>query len=1046
MALQKQLVHLNMTGGLQTKDDQFLVIPSKLVVADNVEFDDASTVVRRGGQKGQSYGTGPGTPDAPYRLFTNNGNLVLEGAQGDYRILEATGAAQIRNPVTVSGFAQCNVFRRAGMQTARVAGVTQKNSAFGADTPFYDGNYDCASIGNVTCYAFETRDASLNRQTIQVVVVDDSTGDVFASALLSDGAKVLVKPRVIATATQFFVYFGSFTSGASAFDIKSIPVSTGGGLGALSAAIYTSASVGVVENTSNDYILFDVNFRATVGIGLVARSNAAGFTLTFQQINSSDGATVLASNTLVPSARPISLTALSTDDGAVQRIHAFYAISTNVIRASHYNAFTGLTVGETTVGTGAGGTNAGRVCAIEMSTALIYLTFDSGLNLYDSTLRISSFNHTYGAISECASSSPYYIAGRIASVQGRLFQPLVLVSGANQGTYFVADLTGALNLGVAGALGAPLQMLARIDYGESALDLFRRRTEGRVPNAPVRGSTIILPYLKYETNVRLAGTANDTAYALSVARIDLDSQLGSAEVNGVTFLAGACPYIYDGLNMVEESFHHAPEIVSVTVNAGFSGTYDLPSMVAATYTICFTMAWQDNQGNWHESAPSAEAQVTTTAANYSFTPTLVLPNTQKANARLLMYRTRGSSTDTSLYLAVNTAGASVSTDAADSTIGSSEQLYTAGNVLPNTPAPACRHVSLFQRRLVLSGCGDGSIVHWSKQSDPGYGVEFSSGDPTHQTKVPAERGRAVATSEMDDRLVVFAESGIGLIDGQGPNASGTQGQYSEFRTIITEVGAAWASPKSIIRGPDGVWFRSPFGIRMVSRSGALALGPDGKQLGSEVDSSVSGNVVAISGGAKQQVRFFAGFSRCHVWDYQWKQWTRFTGMQSVDAAFADGRYYHVNNVSGAAQIRYTDNATYTDVTDAAVTAQAYSAYLELPWLAMAGLQAFQRIYRIMILGKNADGSVQPQTIGLSLNYDYQGAYSSDAPVVSVTPTAGGVIQFQHHFVQQKCEAIKIAIYFLPTTPGNAGRFRLTDLTLQVGVKTGTFKLPSSQRF
>jgi len=50
MSLQKQLVHLNMSGGLQKKDDSFLVIPSKLAVADDVEFDDLSTVKTRGGQ------------------------------------------------------------------------------------------------------------------------------------------------------------------------------------------------------------------------------------------------------------------------------------------------------------------------------------------------------------------------------------------------------------------------------------------------------------------------------------------------------------------------------------------------------------------------------------------------------------------------------------------------------------------------------------------------------------------------------------------------------------------------------------------------------------------------------------------------------------------------------------------------------------------------------------------------------------------------------------------------------------------------------------
>jgi hypothetical protein len=382
----------------------------------------------------------------------------------------------------------------------------------------------------------------------------------------------------------------------------------------------------------------------------------------------------------------------------------------------------------------------------------------------------------------------------------------------------------------------------------------------------------------------------------------------------------------------------------------------------------------------------------------------------------------------------------------DADLPSGEQLYTAGNVLPNTPAPACRHVSVFQKRLVLAGCGDGSRIYWSKKTTPGYGVEFNSGDPTHQTQVPSDKGRAVATKEMDDRLVILCENGVGIIGGQGPDPTGTSGQYSDFSSIITEAGCSWDSPKSVIRGPEGVWFRSPFGLRLVSRSGSLARGQDGKQVGAEVDSLVSGTVVAIAGDAKQQLRFYQSSGTVLVWDYQWLQWTRFTGFANVDACYADDRYYHLSNYSTTTPLlRYTNNTTYADVNDSGVATQAFSPYIETPWLSFAGIQGFQRVYRLMILGKNVDGAVNPMTFGLSLQYDFNDTYTS-FPTVNVTPSTNGLVQLQHHFVKQKCESMKIAIYFFPVTPGNAGRFRLTDLTLQVGVKGSYFKMPSSQRF
>jgi hypothetical protein len=439
--------------------------------------------------------------------------------------------------------------------------------------------------------------------------------------------------------------------------------------------------------------------------------------------------------------------------------------------------------------------------------------------------------------------------------------------------------------------------------------------------------------------------------------------------------------------------------------------------------------------------------LTTTLGNLDINPTFIRPPSVKNDRQLIMYRTKLLGTDTSLYLAhAGDLSTGTVVEVTDADLPSGEQLYTAGNVLPNTPAPACRHVSVFQKRLVLAGCGDGSRIYWSKQTTPGYGVEFNSGDPTHQTQVPADKGRAVATKEMDDRLVILCENGVGIIGGQGPDPTGTSGQYSDFSSIITETGCSWDSPKSVIRGPEGVWFRSPFGLRLVSRSGSLARGQDNKQVGSEVDALVSGNVVAIAGDAKQQLRFYQSSGTVLVWDYQWLQWTRFTGFANVDACYADDRYYHLSNYSTTTPLlRYTNNTTPADVNDSGVATQAFSPYIETPWLSFAGIQGFQRVYRLMILGKNADGSVNPMTFGLSLQYDFNDTYTS-FPTVNVTPSTNGLVRLQHHFVKQKCESMKIAIYFFPVTPGNAGRFRLTDLTLQVGVKGGYFKLPSSQRF
>ena len=1045
MSLQKQPVHLNLTGGLQKKDDQFLVIPSKLAVADDVQFDDASTVVRRGGQASLSLGAYNAL--AVKRAFTHQGVMVLEQSSQLTRA-GAGGLSQVLNPVEVSGHTPPRAGPRAGMTTQRIAGINPKGTAYGAGIPWYDGSYDCASIGNKTCYVFETRSVPLGTQTIRVVLVDDANNFRLYDSTITDSTKVLVKPRIVASASKFFIFFGSFVSGAGTFDIKSITMDTTGTPSSVNSIITgVTGHGGAVEGTADDAIIFDAAITSDFGhLGLVVR--LTDILTGHYEINTTDGYTIDASGSTVPSALITSLTALfTTAANADVVLHAFYSIGTNVAKAAEYD-ITNTTAGlETTVGTAAVGTVVGRIAAYEQSTSLLYLAYDAQSSANSARLRMSSFTPAYASLSECAGVSPWFVAGRISSVNSRLYMPMVFMSDEYQGTFFVIDLTSALgNLGAAGAVGVAPHVVARIDYGESAVTFNRRFYETRVPNMPVRSNSLILPYLKYETDLRIAGPVNDTAYALARAVVDFDSQLQHEEINGLTFLAGACPYIFDGSAYVEEGFHHGPECISVGTPAA-SGTYEFPSTPTATYSFCFTQAWQDAQGNWHESAPSEEQTVTITAGSgfYQLTPTVVQAPTQKPGARLLFYRTKGSSTDTSMYLAVTSSGASISSD---TDLDDGEQLYTAGGVLPNTPAPSCRHVSTFQKRLVLSGCGDGSRVHWSKVTTPGYGVEFSSGDPTHQTVVPVALGRAVGTEELDDRLIILCENGVGLSGGAGPAATGTQGQYSDPATIITEVGCSWDSPKSIIRGPEGVWFRSPFGMRLVSRSGGLGMVGE-KQAGSEVDSLVSGTVVAVAGDAKQQIRFYQSSGTVLIWDYQWRQWTRFTGHANVDAVYADDRYYHLSNYATTTPLmRYTDETVYADVSDAGTASTEFTGYIETGWLSFAGIQGFQRVYRLKILGKIRGWTSGQHVITGAFGYDFDVTSPPTTETFTtgnLTPQANGLVQVEHHFAKQKCESLKIGISFKPKA-GDLGRLRLTDLTLQVGVKSSYYKTPAGTRY
>ena len=1036
MSLQKQLVHLNMSGGLQKKDDQFLVIPSKLAVADNVEFDDASTVIRRGGQRKFPTVTG-----APYttaqRVFRHGGRPVIEFQDGS--MLRANGQSTYPSDFGQNGSAYGTnsnpiTFARIAAQTKRLLGQYT--------------DFDIALGTTTYCIAFSFQDLTAALPWGVRLSIRDINTDVEIQSLtipVANASEVISQPRIIYDSTND--RYGIFTYHEdTAFvtaSMKASYVSAAGGGALTGPSVVISMASGAIFTPMTDAAIVQGQ-----GYCVCSRDAASG-TVRLRLLSLSMAASI-ATVGLVPAVNPVSLTAHATFSAGVLTGHALYGAGASV-KGLRVPSNTGIISAEATISTVVGSL-IGRIAVADSAVAgsfqVICDTFFTTTSTNPSTyLIVATTAHVF--VNRTAISTNCFIAGRIFSMRGRNYIPVAFESVWYQGTLFLLDLSDALRNVAITTPAVPL-FAARLSYGEAAYSGMSSTAGTARRVASAFGS--LTPYFRYETDLRIAGTTNVTPICISAAVFDPASQLADVDVNGLTFLAGAMPMLCDGFQIVEEGFHWGPEVVgnALTPVATGSGVYSFPN-TTGTYSIAFTEAWQDAEGNWHESAVAHTHTLTITAGSglLDINPTFIRPPSMKLGRTLVMYRTLRSSTDTSMYLAHTGDLAGSHTVVLDADLPSSEQLYTAGNVLPNTPAPACRHVSLFQKRLVLSGCGDGSRIYYSKPIDTGFGVEFSSGDPSHQGLAPPSAGRVVGTCELDDNLVVLCEDAIGVIAGSGPSPTGLQGEYSTFGTRSANLGADWNSPKSILRAPEGVWFRSPYGLRFFARQGQIQVNDDGKQMGADVDPLVSGNVVAIAGGAKQQARFYQSSGTCLVYDYQWKQWTRFTGMSSVDAVYADGRYYHLSNVGSTPLLRYTDDTYDFDDDDTGALGQQFYGYIETPWLSFAGLQGFQRIYRLLVLARAPNGTGN-HTINGFVGYNFA---DSASPPTTETFTAGIValgpnnqIQIQHHFAKQKCESLKLGIQFRPLYAGGTGRLRITDLTLQVGAKAGYFKMPSSARY
>lgn len=1042
MALQKQLVHLNFNNGLQRKDDEKLVIPTKLTVADNVEFDDKNTIIRRGGQA--SYGSDFSAQ--PLRLYEHNNGLHVElenglhvkrlSASTDYYFSASTPTRNVR----------------AGARTSRVQGLNIAPADVGGSLFMTARAFDVAQGTTTYCLVWEDTVSGNTRLQSRYSIRDYDNNELYAGTLGDTVSNYNTKPRVMwdSTNSRYVILFASWTAATTNYDIRGTAITQAGVVSIAATTVMTANGANTVASNLSRDILFDASLYAAVGFVVAARGTDSLLSVRLLDLSLS----AITGTTSTAISVNQALTTAVTYSGSVLTGHVFYDDGNQLIGRT-LPSNTGVLSAASTISTAtfSGADIIGRT-AVEFDGTNFIIVADvyksataEGSRVIGQNVMTVSTAHVLSTQSEVRTDTP--IAGRIFTMRNRYYIPVMFDSYDFQRVLLVMDVSTILTERVAGLTTSIPSFIARIAAGEVASYTPRISTTSPVlldvawQQRVCTSYSNMLMFPKYDGNSLLAGTVDRTPVALNRLQLSYNDQLGDVEFNGLTYLAGAMPLIVDGQTIAEEGFHWAPESADNTFTAVASGSgfYEFPTGFARTYNICFTYAWEDSKGNWHESAPSKTYSITTTALNTGISGRLVTPPTQKQNAQLFMYRTLGDSTDTTMYLAHSVplaAGVTMS----EANLVSGEVLYTEGGVLPNNPMPACRQLCLFQRRLVAVGVDDGRKIVWSKQSSPGFAAEFSN-DLAFQTLVPDSAGRAVGAVEVDDRLVIVCESSIGTIYGQGPAATGTQGQYSDFTTVVGEMGALWSSPKSIIKEEAGVWFQSPVGLRLFARGGGLARGQDGKHVGSEVDdlTSTGAPLVAVAGisttgntRTRQQIRFCPSGtgSSTLVWDTHWLQWTRFTGTPSLDARCVDGTFWYIDTTD----LNYFSDTLYTDF------GNAFTSTITTGWLSFAGIQGFQRLYRLMLTGDNT--TTDPQTIAGTFTYDFS-TTTGDSFTTNQTPNAAKSIQIQHHMAKQKCEAMKISITFQPQTTSNTGRLRLTDLTLQVGVKPGYFKLPSASR-
>lgn len=602
-----------------------------------------------------------------------------------------------------------------------------------------------------------------------------------------------------------------------------------------------------------------------------------------------------------------------------------------------------------------------------------------------------------------------------------------------QPTYFVVRHDGTIVARVLGSVGGGL---TRNTAGTLTSGLPRVEFD-----AMGRYATVL--QIRNRLVVESGGTTLAASKGLNRAGLTFGASLVTRTLGQNLHIAGGSLLDYDGIAVTEHGFHVYPE--DITTATPVDGGSTLTGGTAYSFRVLYE--WIDGRGQIHRSAPSVTVTDTPTAGDrIDLTiPTLRLTNRTASSVKIVVYMAAPGlasvyyrKTETANTTATDTVTVQILTNASTT----AEILYTTGGVLENIAPPACKSAHVHKNRMWLFGL-ESDELWYSKEFVTGEAVAFTD---FFRMPMEATGGQATCGGSLDDKLIIFKGDRIYYLTGEGPVDTGAQNDYGRILLIASDVGTT--IPNSVVETPFGLIFKSSKGFYLLSRSLALKYIGDGVEDFNNL--TVTGAVLLAD---ENEARFTTSDGVCLVYNYYFSQWSTFSNYESVSACNGLDTYLYL---TADGQVRKEVPGQFED--DGA----RYFMTIETSWLAFAGLQGFQRIYELALIG---DFVSHHYTL-IQIAYDYEEAYTDTkyfdtrtglvstsvygegATYGSATPyggTGSEVYQFRYAPPRQKCEAIKIRIQDIDTIGTNGGgSVKFVALTAEIGRKSGVYKLGSAK--
>lgn len=1001
MALQKQITNLALTGGVDTKTDPKQIIATKLTSLQNGIFIDPKEIRKRYGytsigQGGLALGSGNFIQGFNDEIALNNGQKLYSYAVNQ--------DLPIEKGIAVS----CEITTQSIIRSL-----------------YNQTNADSASINGFTVFAWQdTKTTTGGNPNNYVAAIDDSTGQIIATAQISVSSSDSYPRCVAITDSLGHKYVAIYTYSTTHTDIY-VAHFDGTQFG-------EDGNLGVPINST--YPNFDV---ITIGVNVYVAFNSTtgGGGLECWEL---DGIGLSALHTAV-------LSSYSSDN-------AILTIATDS-HSNLYYAFglvkgSSVTAGKLKFG---GYTTTLSARLPHLSEQLLTTTGVVNLKSITMSTTSSSLSTSVSFFYDNLGTAigGYYIQSQIyyatlgyvysSGVSGLLFGA-PLCPGPLASKAFVRDAVAGTNAGTPSVIAIyPSQLQSTyfvVDYAGNAIGKIAYGLAGAIPangflaavNSP---SSNVFQVALSQKDLAYSGSSGSGVAVFSqngVISATLDytfTNPASISAGNNLLFGGGFLQMYDGLNVFEYNFHTFPEGISAATasSGGNLGT--------GTFGYQVVFEYVDNQGNIYQSTPSivVSAVYGSGSTNQTTLTIFCVPYSTKPYYNVVIYRTAANGT---IYYRLNSYTAPqirvISTDhdngtfsftyadgASDASIAANQQLYTTGGVLPNIPVSATTIMAKYKTRILAVPSENPFSFLYSQETLPNTPVTFAQGLEQNFTTVG---GGLKALAEMDSNLIIFKRSNILVMNGEGPTASGSNNDFSLPQDIATDVGCI--SAPSVVLTPMGLMFQSEKGIYLLDRSLAPIY------IGADVEAYNSYTVTsAVLMDKVNQVRFTLSNGTALVYDYFMKQWSVFSNISAVSSAVINGSYYFLKSDGTILQesTGFTDNGSFIQLSGTTA------------WVALAGIQGFQRIYKVMLLGTYRG----VHTLGVTLAYDYA---SSAQQSVTITPSSSVLYQFAIGTSQQKCEAIQIAFSDSQSSAYNEG-YSLSNIAFELGLKQGLKRLPAA---